>query len=379
MTVSAVSPVADLRALPARVHDLPAWIGLPFCRFVRLKQRNWPAKTVRRHTTQLCRRMVVMMQWLIEQGICQEWGHLSPRLIEAYIDAKLRAGWAAATINWQLIHWRTFCQFALDEGYPVPTMMTKLQELDLPRRLPRPLSDEAVRRLEECIQAAVSHAHTDHQRQVATRDRACFFLLWHCGLRISEVSELQVSDLDLSGKKLFIRASKERKDRMLYMSQTTVAALQEHLRIRKEQDARYLFHSQCGVLTAAGIRERLRKYGQQCAVAVTAHRLRHTFASQMLAAGMSITSLQRYLGHERLETTLIYAEVSDPLLQKDYYRGAATFDPASGALARQVLTFSEREELRQLIAQLKSSALTPSQRHELLEAMEGCLTEAEWG
>ena len=103
-----------------------------------------------------------------------------------------------------------------------------------------------------------------------------------------------------------------------------------------------------------------------CDVPVTAHRLRHTFASQMLAAGMSILSLQRYLGHADLNTTLIYAEVSDPMLQKDYYRGAATFDPASAELARRVMDLSQRDELRQLIAELKYPELEPRQRKENL-------------
>ncbi len=65
---------------------------------------------------------------------------------------------------------------------------------------------------------------------------------------------------------------------------------------------------------------------------VTARRLRHTFASQMLAAGMPVSSLQCYLGHELMDTTMIYAEVSNPLLQEDYYRGIAAIDPKSAKL-----------------------------------------------
>ena len=101
------------------------------------------------------------------------------------------------------------------------------------------------------------------------------------------------------------------------------------------------------------------------------------YASQMLAAGMSIVSLQRYLGHENLNTTMIYAEVSDPLLQKDYYRGAATFDPASAELARQFLDLSQKDELRQLIAELKYPELEPQQRKKILEQMENLLDESE--
>jgi hypothetical protein len=97
----------------------------------------------------------------------------------------------------------------------------------------------------------------------------------------------------------------------------------------------------------------------------------------MLAAGMSITSLQRLMGHERLSTTLIYAEVSDPMLQKDYYRGAASFDPASADLARQFLDLPQKDELRQLIAELKYPGLEPMQRKEILEQMESILDKSE--
>jgi hypothetical protein len=186
-----------------------------------------------------------------------------------------------------------------------------------------------------------------------------------------------VSDLDLGGGKLFVRNSKERKDRMLYMSQTVVGALKQYLEVRGKQAAPRVFQSQRGVLTAAGIRERLRKYGRECEVPVTARRLRHTFASQMLAAGMPIASLRQYLGHEHLDTTLIYAKVSDPNLQRDYYRGAATFDPACGELARQALDLSKREELRQLIGELKYPDLKDDQRREILEQMQRTLADTE--
>lgn len=373
---TAVHP-QDLLTTPKRVAELPSWVRLPFRRWVRLKQRNWPAKTVQRNTRNLCRRMIAMMGWLIERDDCQGWSEFSPRLIEAYIDDRLRYGWAPATINWDLNHLRVFCRFARDEGYPVSEAVTKVRDLDTPRRLPRPFSDEQMRRLEACIRKAVIEARTARQRELALRDQACFYLLWHCGLRISEASELMVSDLDLGGGKLFVRNSKERKDRMLYMSQTVVGAFRQYLAVRDRQAAPRVFQSQRGVLTSAGIRQRLEKYGRECKVPVTARRLRHTFASQMLAAGMPIASLRRYLGHEHLDTTLIYAKVSDPTLQRDYYRGAATFDPASGELARRALDLSEREELLQLIGELKCPDLEHDQRREILEQMQRTLAETE--
>ena len=370
-------PLSNILAIPDRVNQLSEWVREPFCRFVRLRQRNWPAKRVKRHTGQLCGRMVSMIQDLNEKGGCQDWTDWSVRLIEAYIDDKLRLGWTAATINVDLYQFRSFCRFAIDEGYPVPPILVRVKVLDKPKRLPRPLSNEQVLCLEAGIKEAISQAENEFHRTVAIRDLACFYLLWHCGMRISEVRELLVRDVDLSGRKLFIEHSKEGKDRMIYISETAAAALGEHLANRRHPDSPYVFTGRHGPLDLRSITHRFQGYAKRFDIPVTAHRLRHTFASQMLAAGMSITSLQRYMGHEELDTTLIYAEVSDPMLQKDYYRGAATFDPASAELARRFLDLSPKDELRQLIAELRCPQLEPRQRMEILEQMESILDASE--
>jgi site-specific recombinase XerD len=321
--------------------------------------------------------MVNMILHLNEKGACQDWTDWSVRLMEAYIDDKLREGKAATTINLHLYLFRAFCQFAIDEGYPIPHMLTRIKVLDTPKRLPRPLSDEQLLRLEACIKEAVSQAKNQFRRRVAIRDLACFYLMWHCGMRNSEVRELLVQDVDLTGRKLFIEHSKEGKDRMIYISETAAAALGEHLADRRHPGSPYVFAGRQGPLDPRSLSDRFRRYREQCDVPVTPHRLRHTFASQMLAAGMSIASPQRYMGHEELDTTLLYAEVSDPMLQKDYYRGAATFDPASAELARKHLDLSQQDELRQLIAELKYPGLEPLQRKEILERMEGILDESD--
>ena len=144
-----------------------------------------------------------------------------------------------------------------------------------------------------------------------------------------KVTRLLEVGLQEEGRKLFIRDSKERKDRLVYMSDTTVKALQHYLAVRANPNSAHLFPTRSGSLKRGALWKRLHAYGRQCNVPVTPQRLRHTFASHMLAAGVPVTSLQHYLGHELLDTTMIYAEVSDPLLQKDYYQGITAIDPDS--------------------------------------------------
>jgi integrase/recombinase XerD len=249
----------------------------------------------------------------------------------------------------------------------VSKAILKLKVLDTPQRLPRPLSSEQVRRLERGIQKAITEAKTEFEWMLAIRDLACFYLLWHCGLRISEVCSLRLNDIDLDARKLFIHNSKERKDRIAYMSDTIASAVQQHLAIRPNSDSVYLFTTQHGALHPRSLQRRLVHYSRQCGVPVTAQRLRHTFASQMLTAGMPVSSLQRYLGHEHLDTTMIYAEVSDPLLRQDYYQGIAVLDPGSENLSMSELTPFHQNTLRQLVEELKTPGLEQSRIDEILD------------
>ncbi|MBN1453004.1 MAG: tyrosine-type recombinase/integrase [Anaerolineales bacterium] len=251
----------------------------------------------------------------------------------------------------------------------MPKAILKLKVLDTPQRLPRPLATEQVRRLERGIQKAITEAKTDFEWMLTIRDLACFYLLWHCGLRVSEVCSLRLNDIDMDARKLFIHNSKERKDRIAYISDTVALAVQQHLAIRTNSDSVYLFTTQHGALHPRSLQRRLVHYSRQCGVPVTAQRLRHTFASQMLTVGMPVSSLQRYLGHEHLDTTMIYAEVSDPLLRQDYYQGIAVLDPGSENLSMSGLAPFHQHTLRQLDEELKTPGLEQSRHDEILDTI----------
>ena len=194
---------------------------------------------------------------------------------------------------------------------------------------------------------------------------------------IGEVQHLTVNDLDLPARKLWVRDSKERKDRLVYLSETAVNALRQHLTTRLDQQADGVFTYHHRRITTRTLARRLARYGQSLTLRVSPHRLRHTLASQMLNVGMPITSLQRYLGHENLDTTMGYAEVSDPLLLQDYYRGIAQVDASSAALVPHALTPSQEIELRRLMAELKTVDLAPARQQMLLDQMQRLLDKSD--
>ena len=86
----------------------------------------------------------------------------------------------------------------------------------------------------------------------------------------------------------------------------------------------------------------------------------------MLTDGMPVSSLQHCQGHEHLDTTMIYAEVSDPLLRQDYYQGIATLDSGSEKLPGCELGLNHQRTLRQLVEEIKTPRLEQSRHDQIL-------------
>ncbi len=366
----------DPWALPRRVSELPEWLRQPLSSYMRIRQRNWPEPARPAQTHNLVCQLGRVLSFFLTQYHWTEWSQMSVRWVDAYVDQGLQRGLLAASVNNALRALQMFCRFLCEEGYEVPQPMTQLKLLEVPHHLPRPLADAQVHQLEQHLQSALTSASDEAHRQQVVMDLAWFYLMWHCGLRVSEVQRLAVKDLDLPGRKLWVRDSKERKDRLVYLSDTAVRALRQHLTTRPDQQAGHVFTLHHRLISTRTLRRRLAKYGQSIQLAVSPHRLRHTLASQLLNAGMPIASLQRYLGHDNLDTTMGYAEVSDPLLERDYYRGMAQVDVPSTSLVPRALTPAEQTELRRLMTELKSGELTPARQQMLLDQMQRLLEES---
>lgn len=363
--------------LPRRLTNLPEWVREPLSSYLQLRQRNWPAHALAAQTHNLVCQLGQVLSFFLTHYQWQAWSQLSLRWVDAYIDQGLQRGLSAGSLNNALRVLQVFCRFMREEGYEVPQPMTQLKLLNKPHRLPRPLSDDQVRRLEQHIQSTIRSAVDQHRCQQAVMDLAWFYLMWHCGLRLGEVQRLTMKELDLPARKLWVRDSKERKDRLVYLSETAVNALRQHLTTRLDTSADGVFTYHHRRITTRTLARRLAKYGQSIQLSVSPHRLRHTMASQMLNVGMPITSLQRYLGHENLDTTMGYAAVSDPVLQQDYYRGIAKVDLPSASMVPLAVSPSQEIELRRLMTELKTADLAPARQQMLLDQMQRLLDKSD--
>lgn len=148
------------------------------------------------------------------------------------------------------------------------------------------------------------------------RDYTIILLMLTLGLRISEVVKLNVNDLDLIDKKIKIKLSKGQKDRTLDIPNELNECLTQYLDYRKDMniEGNHLFFSiRKSRITDNGLRDLINRIKDKSGIDkhITPHKLRHTCASLLRRSGASVEDIKEILGHEKVETTMIYAHAND--------------------------------------------------------------------
>jgi len=277
-------------------------------RFVNwLRRRNADARTWRDYTYDLKQFADIV-------------GDRSPNAItfhdvDRFVIAQAERGFRPATINRRLAAVASLYTFLSDED---PTLICPVlphrHGLKQPQRLPRPVQTDDLRKFFAVI--------TD------PRDRAIFTLMLRCGLRIAEVAALQLADLYLDEPHpRLVAHGKGSKERSVYLSPQAERILRTYLAARLRCPCHYVFLSYLGAgLSTTAIHKRLMRYRTQAGVSLTAHRLRHTFANDLVNADVPITSIQRLLGHSWIESTQTYVAANDRQVQADFYAACTQLD-----------------------------------------------------
>lgn len=146
------------------------------------------------------------------------------------------------------------------------------------------------------------------------KHRILLALIYSAGLRAREVSRLKLSDIDSGRMMIHIRQSKYNKDRYVPLSPLILDGLRKYYHACQPKD--YLFNSTGpGIpLSVKGMQWALSQARKKCKLqkGVTLHTLRHSYATHLLEYGMDIVSIKELLGHERIETTMVYLHVAKP-------------------------------------------------------------------
>lgn len=149
------------------------------------------------------------------------------------------------------------------------------------------------------------------------RNRVALQVMYRAGLRVSEVVNLSIDDLDLKKGYIYVQQGKNSKDRYVPIDEETVAWLKRWLEIKPESE--YLFCTlNGGKLSDRYLREVCYRISEKAGIyvndnhkkkKVNPHVLRHTYATELLEEGFNIREVQQVLGHENLNTTMIYTAV----------------------------------------------------------------------
>lgn len=232
--------------------------------------------------------------------------------IRMLFDLKLNA----SSINRKISSMKSFYRFLLLFQHIAHDPSADLELLKAGRRLPVTLSvDEVV--------AIIESASKD--TPLGKRDRACLELLYGAGLRISELLNLKITDIDHDGELLTV-VGKGKKQRIIPIGKKALAAVEAYLLAGRDQ----LLHKRSSpylVLNARGRRmsrmgflKILRLYVIKSGVRkkVTPHIFRHSFATHLLEAGADLRVVQELLGHADISTTQIYTHVDREYLREVY-------------------------------------------------------------
>ena len=248
--------------------------------------------------------------------------------IDQFVALQIERHLKPTTINRRLAAVISFYAFLSEENSNlICPVIPKRHRLREPQRLPRSVSKDDLHKFFSVFETDCSEqdlpfrAETLKMRTLSKRDHAMFLLMLRCGLRISEVAGLLMSDLYLDEPHpRLVARGKGQRERAVYLSPQAEEALRAYLVERSGTSSNHVFLScmEKGLSTTA-IHKRLMRYRERAGVRLTAHRLRHTFANDLIEANMPITSIQKLMGHRRLETTQVYVMANDLRVQADYY------------------------------------------------------------
>ncbi|NOQ16039.1 MAG: tyrosine recombinase XerC [Methyloprofundus sp.] len=257
------------------------------------------------HTVNSYQRDLKRLTEFCGQQSIMQWVGVTARDVLKHIAERHRGGLSSKSLQRELSAIRSFYFYLMKTGQADHNPAQHVQAPKQARKLPKTLDVDQVSGLLDAGTSSV----------LEIRDLAMFELFYSSGLRLSELSALNINDLDLHDKQLKVVKGKGGKSRLLPVGRHAVAALQAWLQVRPPSatiNAEPIFTSTKGKrLGNRSIQLRLKQWCLKKGVTeqVHPHMLRHSFATHLLEASQDLRAVQELLGHENISTTQIYTHL----------------------------------------------------------------------
>lgn len=262
-----------------------------------------------------CRRIINFLKYVRKEGRA-ELAEITRNDVAGYIEHEQDRDLKITTVHLTLTSIYCFLSYlAESEVIPSTILLNKLR-LKLPDILPRAIDPDDIRRLLSV--------------KMRVRDRALILLLLRTGMRIGELLKTKISHINIMEQKILIyKGEKNQVGRVVCFSDDAMEALREWL-VTREGDREYLFYSQGRQrITYTAVRDFFIKYLREAGLGhkgYKLHYLRHTFATDLLNAGMRLECLQQLMGHSSIEITRRYARLSDRTREEEYFRAMSSIE-----------------------------------------------------
>ena len=271
-----------------------------------LKRRNYSSHTVKYYLN-VIRQFVLWLNVPLECTGAEN--------IEAYIDYLHQKRMQPVSINLYLAIIRVFYNYLkYEEKVELINPVKTNCRLRVPKPLPRALREDQVDTFFDVI--------------ASKRDWAMFRLMLRCGLRVEEVANLSLGDIDIKQRRIMVVDGKGGKDRVVYISDDAADGLMAYLKQRSHRRVKKVFLVEKGdykgqPISVRGIQKRMEYYAKKSGLKLSCHHLRHTMATQLLNADAQAESIQDLLGHNWISTTERYCKVSNVKVKRDYFNAMA--------------------------------------------------------
>jgi len=271
------------------------------------------------HTVVAYRRDLETYASFLEKRGVTSVGAVSRDDITAFIASLRSAGLAPSTVERKVSSVKGFHKFCVREGITENHPTARVPLPKVPERLPDVVSLDEVDRL---------LAQPFPDGPLGLRDRAILEVLYGCGLRVSELTGLDLPDMDLREGfvRVFGKGGKERAVPIAGLASTALTTYLEHARpllrgarsIRTPAGDAVFLNARGGRLSRQSVFAIVRRYGTRAGLQLHPHTLRHSFATHMLEGGADLRALQEMLGHADVATTQIYTHVDRRHVREEY-------------------------------------------------------------
>ncbi|MCZ6792819.1 MAG: tyrosine recombinase XerC [Planctomycetota bacterium] len=314
--VDAVDPGAEeSSAQEAAANDVPADMDFEkaFVDYLRY-ERNMSPETIRAYEKDLHQFLRFFAQG---DGNAVNPVEITPLQVREFLAQLRDKNYQKTTVVRKLATIRSFYKFLMRKGYVKINPMQDIETPKVEKKLPHFLSTEEVEKLLNAPQGNTFQA---------VRDRAILETLYSTGLRVSELTALNVGDLDFTAEAIKARG-KGRRERMVPVGSFALQAIKRYVEVRSQvprindEDPDALFLNRFGSrLSSRSIRKILDKYIKITGLnqKTSPHTLRHSFATHLLNRGANLRMVQELLGHKHLSTTQIYTHVTTQNIKNEY-------------------------------------------------------------